>query len=485
MQRKFALKTIPVVLLIFAIIAVLKSSIYHSSMIVGNDLLWHIEYGKYFINHYTLPTGDWLTWTSTDQPYQITQWLGELLLTMPYYFGGSQYLAITVAAIGCSTLLFSWRTAIVYIKNPVLALLIAIVTIFPIFTLNSRPQLFGFTAFSALVWVLTVWVEKKERWTLFAMPLIMIFWVNVHGSFVVGLAYIAALGGGAWLFTYAKLNGRFMDSVRFHGPLALASFAAIFAVLINPYGWRAFEAVAKISQLETSKSGVISEWAATSLTTMHGESFFIISFCILVSIAMAKERPDAKTIIGFIGTAYFGLSADRQTFFALIAMVPFFAKSMCASEMEILFNQKLAIHIKPLRAVLVLCLSVSLSFFVHSGIEKHIEDRFTQSYPVKAIAFLNKNNIEGKLFNKIEYGGYIESVGRKPFIDGRLDLFGDEMVIGTINALNGKPGWDKFLAKYNPDLYVLDNTDPLKELLILKSGCEYIYMDDFHSVIKC
>lgn len=487
MKIFFTHRAIPVVLLVFAVVAILKASIYHPSYIVGNDLFWHIEYGKYFISHRALPAGDWLTWTSADKPYQITQWLGELLLTIPVYWGGSQALSITVALVGCLTLFFSWRTAALYIENSVLALGAALFTLFPLFTLNARPQLFGFAAFAALVLVLITWFVRKERWTLFAMPLIMVIWVNVHGSFIVGVLYIAALGGGAWLATFAELRGegRFVQSVRVHGPLAIASFAAIFAALINPYGWRAFESVVMIAQLETTRSDVIAEWAATSMTTMHGVSFFAIFFCILFSMVMAKERPDWKTVMAFIGTAYFGLSADRQTVFALIAMVPFLASSLKSSALEALFDQKIDVRTTPLKALLVLALGLAAGWLVHAGIEKHIQKNFSEIYPEKAMAFLDQNNIQGKLFNKIEFGGYIESIGRKPFIDGRLDLFGDEMVLGSIDALNGKPGWDTFLAKYNPDLFVLDNLDPLNELLILKSGCKSIYGDTFHSVIKC
>jgi len=484
-STSFATGAISITFLIFAVVALFRSSLYHSSLIVGNDFFWHLEYGKYFLSHHALPEGDWLTWTSANQPYEITQWLGELLLSIPVHWGGSQFLSITVAAIGCLTLFFSWRTAAIFLENSVLALCVALFTLLPVLTLNARPQLFGFTAFAALVWVMAEWFAGKKRWALFAMPTIMVFWVNAHGSFIVGVAYIAALGGGAWLSTFAEMRWRFLDSVRVHLPLAIASFGALFAALINPYGWRVFESVLMISNLQTTRSGVISEWLATSMTTMHGEIFFSIFFCVLFALAMAKNRPDGKTILGFIGTAYFGLSADRQTFFALIAMVPFFALALKGSALEELFNKKCKTYAKPLQAVLVLAVGSVLAWLVHYSAEKHIQNSFTELYPVKAMAFLEKNNITGKLFNKVEYGGYIESLGEKAFIDGRLDLFGDEMVLGTMNALAGKPGWDLFLAKYNPEIFILDNSDPLKELLQLKSACKPIYSDNFHAVIQC
>ena len=477
--------TLPVVLLVFACVAFLRVSVYHPALLTGNDLFWHLEYGNYILEHGALPTVDWLTWTSAGQPYQITQWLGEVLLALPVKLGGPLLLSITLTAAACLTLFFAWRTAALYVHNPVIALYVALFTIFPVLTLNARPQVFGLTCFSALVWVLAVWLERRERWALWAMSAVMVCWVNLHGSYIIGVVYIAALGGGAWLGTLAEMKGKFFASVHAHLPLAIASFTAIFAVLINPYGWHAFEYVLQISQLETTKSGVISEWAATSLTTGHGQAFFIIFFVALLSMSLAKQRPTLQSMLGFLGTVYFGLQADRQSLIALLALVPYFAQSLQSSWMESELERKLAIYVPLWKGVMVLTIGGGLGYAMHSMSAQHIENNFERMYPVKLMRYLDEKKIDGKIFNKVEYGGYIESLGKKAFIDGRLDLFKDEMALGSFNALNGKAGWQAFLDKYKPDLYILDNEDVLVESLLKTNKCNYIYLDKYHSALQC
>ena len=475
---------VPVFLLIFAFIFAIKSSIFASGGINGGDFLWHIEYGKFISEHHSLPTVDWLTWTNTGKSYLVTQWLGQLLVTLAFTAGGYQATAFLVAVVVCLTFFFSWRTAALYVPNQVLSLLIALFCTQQVLTLNARPQMFGIAAFSALVWVLAVWFERKAKWALFAMPVIMALWVNLHGSYIVGVLYMAALGGGAWLVTFALTKGRFIESVKAHLPLAIACFGAIFAVLLNPYGWHAFEYVYQISQLETTKLGIIAEWAATSLSTGNGQTFFFVTFATIVCIALAKTKPDLKSLLGFIGCVYFGLSADRQTYFASLAMVPFLAKAFRSTRVHDSLSAVMKVKANPLTSAVVLVVAALLAVSIHSSSKTFIEKNVYEVYPVKALDYIEANHLKGKLFNQVEFGGYIESRGHKSFIDGRLDLFGDDMTLGTYHALNGEPGWEKFLAQYKPDLFILTNKAQLKQMLLMSSGHKLIYEDTFHCVIE-
>lgn len=482
--RKPLENSVPITALVFLVIFFLKSAVFAEGGVNGGDFLWHIEYGNYMLERQALPTSDWLTWTSSGQPYQITQWLGELLIAAAFSAGGYQATALIVATNVCITFFFSWKTASVYLKNPMTSLLLALFATQQVIVLNARPQMFGIAAFAALVWVLVVWFEQQKHWALVAMSVIMVAWVNLHGSFIVGLIYIAALGGGAWLGTFAAMKGRFVDSIKTHQWLAVASFGAIFAALLNPYGWHAFEYVFKISQLESTKMSIIAEWVPTSIATANGQMFFFVLLATVVSIALAKERPNLQFMFGFIGTVYFGLAADRQTFFASIAMVPFLARSFKGSALDDFLNKSMSTVTSPISALVVVVSGIVLSCSIHFISQDFIKSKVLELYPIGAINFIRSNNIEGKIFNNIDIGGYIESQGMKPFIDGRLDLFGDEMTFGTFAAIRGEPGWEKFLDKYHPSIFLLKHKHQLKELLLLKGGYSLIYQDNYYCVIK-
>ena len=473
------------VLLVFVCFALLRVSVFHPTLLKGNDFFWHLEYGYYILDNGVLPKTDWLTWTFEGKPYQITQWLGEVLMALAVRLGGPFLLSVTMTASACATLFFAWRTALLYTSHRTLALCLAAFTVFPLLVMSARPQVFGLLAFSMLVWLMAVWFERKAKWALIGMSAVMVLWVNLHGSFIIGVLYIAALGGAAWLATFAEMKGKFVASVRVHWPLAVASFTAIFAVLLNPYGWRAFEYVYKISQLKTTTSGVISEWQATSLTTANGPAFYMIVLTVLMCITFAKHRPTVATMLGFVGTVYFGMQADRQSLIAMLALVPFIAEAVKGTRMEAELGRKLSNAVPVWKAGVAVAVALGASLAMHNLAKDMFVKHHASDYPVQVMQYLDDNNIQGKIFNRLEHGGFISSLGRKSFVDGRLDLFGDDMTFDTYHAALGKPGWEVLIDKYKPDLFVLEKTDVLVELLIKTKGCKTLFSDARFTALSC
>lgn len=474
---------VSIALLVLVTLVIIKAGLYSSGGLFGTDFPWHIEYAKYFMTLHTIPTTDWLTWTHEGKPYSGTQWLGQILIGVPYLIGGYQMSAIVASLAIGGVVFFSWRTALLYIRHPLTALFVALFTTGQMWMLAARPQLFGMVAFSALVWMLAVWFERKERWVLFAMPALMALWVNLHGSYSIGILYIAAVGGGTYIVTITANGGRVIDGIRQHFPLAIASFTSIIATLLNPFGWHAWEYVYDMTKLVTALNGTVGEWLPTSLGTPTGQSFITLVLIVFGTMAASKKRPSLQLLVGFITTVLFGMNAERQTFFAAIALTPFLARSVCSSKLEELLDKQLMSQVSAMTTALILGAACMLYWPIYTSSKQVAETHVQAIFPFKAIQFLDDNKIEGRLFNESIAGGFIESKGRKAFIDGRLDMFGHEMSLGWLNARNGMPGWDKYLAKYNPQIFLLANDAPLKQLLLIQNGYAMIYEDADSSVI--
>ncbi|MBK7669124.1 MAG: hypothetical protein IPJ32_18340 [Sphingobacteriaceae bacterium] len=77
-----------------------------------------------------------------------------------------------------------------------------------------------------------------------------------------------------------------------------------------------------------------------------------------------------------------------------------------------------------------------------------------QSLPVEATAFLNNNNIYGKLLNHLDFGGYMmNNYPEKVFIDGRLELPSQEFFKKYFNSLS-PGGLENLLMEYKPDIII-------------------------------
>ena len=62
-----------------------------------------------------------------------------------------------------------------------------------------RPQLLALPLFALFLAATTIW--QQRRWVFVALPLGMVVWTNLHGSFPLGLALVgSALLGRLWSY---------------------------------------------------------------------------------------------------------------------------------------------------------------------------------------------------------------------------------------------------------------------------------------------
>ena len=83
--------------------------------------------------------------------------------------------------------------------------------------------------------------------------------------------------------------------------------------------------------------------------------------------------------------------------------------------------------------------------------------------PAEALAFAQAQGLTGPVFNDINFGDYLIYVGIAPFIDGRVDMYGDEFVrryadVGEFPALAAQYGFTwAVLSPGNPHVPLLDH----------------------------
>lgn len=84
-------------------------------------------------------------------------------------------------------------------------------------------------------------------------------------------------------------------------------------------------------------------------------------------------------------------------------------------------------------------------------------------YPQQAVAYLQVEQPEGRLFNAYNWGGYL--VWQLPqypvFVDGRTDLYGDEILGQWFQIVRGEPGWRDLLDDWQVSLVLIEPETPL------------------------
>ena len=225
------------------------------------DLAYHLRAGGIFLDTGHIPTSDTFTFTASGADWLNQQWGAQVLLALVDRVGGWTGLfvlrvALVGATFGC--LLAACRARGLDLRRSAWLTIAAFVV--SAVALALRPQLIGMV-FMALTLFLVA-DRRAHPGRLWIVPVVVLVWANVHGSFFLGPVVL----GLAWL---EDLHDGIQDR---HRALRVALVAGA-AALINPFGFGVWGYAAGLStnSFVTSR---ISEWQPTTLRTVPGMLFF-------------------------------------------------------------------------------------------------------------------------------------------------------------------------------------------------------------------
>jgi len=193
------------------------------------DLGFHLKYGKWITEKQEFPKKDISTYTVADHDYTDLHWLFQVILFHVYTLTGYSGLSWFICFI---SLILALLLAIQnqHLRAPlpmtVLLLLISYIIIDP--RIAPRPEMFSFIFLALMIFVLETYLETRHRY-LFLLPVILLFWCNMHSLFILGLMVEAI-----FIFSQTVRNGKPDKRLLFWSG---ASFLTCF---INPYGARGF-----------------------------------------------------------------------------------------------------------------------------------------------------------------------------------------------------------------------------------------------------
>lgn len=443
-----------------------------------NDFWWHLKAGE-LIATGQFPTTNLFTWTlPTDHPYVYQSWLGELLFYWLYQLGGLPLVvccrnllgaaAYSLVAVEAHRRSGSWRLAAVAV------LLAGAMTIN---NFSTRTQNWSWVPFALTLTLLGRYVDTKlsSRWLLL-LPVVMVFWVNLHGAFVLGLGIVGAFVAGETLRRVFKQP----YALGWHRlrPLYIAAAGMATATLVNPQGLGIVQYVATILN-DKAIQGLINEWQTPTPGTLAGNAFYLGVLAVICTFALQRRRPTPTDLLLVVGFAWQAFSGVRSVVWFGLAVMPIMVGAVASTRSPLagtltpsprergggtLPNFALA----ALLATLVVALQPwfkPLLPLPQPYVELHapvpgaplLFDRLT---PVAAVEHLREQPCAGPLFNELGYGSYIAWAlypSTRSFIDPRIELFPYELWLDYV-ALNDGRDLPALLDRYRIDCVFLDRT---------------------------
>ena len=234
------------------------------------DLWGHLDFGRWIVEHQTLPTHDPFAASPTDTPVLNAAWLSQVagygVQTMVgnegLVFGHALLITLTAAAI----MLAVYRRG----TDPRFAVAAgAVMFVLELPLVGTvRPQLFG--QFGAALVVLACSELPKRRHPLIWLPLVGMLWANLHGSILIGLAilgcYALSVIFGVWREQRFSLSASLTDARSI--TMAAAVGLLLAGACINPHGPLLLPRILFFG--EHAALAYISEWKALSPASLTG-----------------------------------------------------------------------------------------------------------------------------------------------------------------------------------------------------------------------
>ncbi len=445
-----------------------------------HDFWWHMGTGRLIVQTGEVPTVDSFSYTQAGEEFYNQGWLAQVFLYGLHSLGGVPLILVAqalviVMAYGLLLWLCIQRSGAVRLS--VGLLLLTVLVSFD--NWNVRPQSYALPLFAAYLVILTAWrtgqrIGPFKPGMLWLLPLLMVVWVNLHGSFVLGGALIAMTFVGTWMQRRGKpasassegaaptTDAAAQPSLR---NLFLWGVATAAAMLLNPRGFDVIGYV--LGLLSTSAvTNLVEEWTAPTIRTFTGSLFFLFVLVLVAVLAYAPRPPDLVDMLLAGAFFWLALGAERNIIWFAMIVTPLLVVQTAALRSP----QSGTATRRPFQGVpamnglliglLLLLLLLGLPWVKPAlGLPPQIGSLLSPDTPVAAVdAMQSEPQTPEHLFHTIGYGSYLiwAAPDQPVFIDTRIELYPVEQWRDYL-ALNAGTNAETLLAKYEIDGLLLDN----------------------------
>lgn len=464
---------------------------------IDTDTWWQLRAGQDIVQSGTVPKVDSYSFTRDGERwlYPSAAWLSEVqIYAIASAFGlGALNVWVAVLVTVAFAFIYTSLSGGVFLRAFITVLAAATAAVY----WAARPYMWSFV-FTALF----LWILEQERWgkrrRLLVLPLVMLVWVNSHPGFAVGFILLAIYFVDrvlSWLDTrWMPRQGLGVKRKDLRAAwdawgqrYALAAVGMVLAACVNPAG----PAMLRYP-FDTVSIGVlrdlIQEWQSPDFHQPNVLPFAVLLLATLAVLALSRKRIAAADLLLVLVFGGMSLLAGRNiALFALTAPIVLTRHAApLAAEMNKKFNLSKPSKQKPFKgqgALHAAMLAVLLIAVVYKGslvlptaaVQRAIEPHV----PHGAVEYIKAHNPPGAIFNSYNWGGYLiwNTRERPVFVDGRTDLYGDELLGEWLSIVSADEGWQQKLERWNVRLVLLEPSWALTKVLP-GAGWKLLYQDD-------
>lgn len=281
-----------------------------SRPISDNSFLTHLATGRLILERGSVPDTDPYSLFGSGLAWTVQSWLASVVYATLDRLAGGWSIRVLNGLLAVAIVAGLWRLTRATTQLVVRLMLVSVVLLIGTYLWPPRPLLFGLVA---MVITLEVVQGLRARWWL--VP-VFALWVNLHGSFVLGLALLGAVVVGA------AIDNRSLPRAELAA--VGAALAGCLGALVSPVGWRLlwfpFHMMDRGEALDR-----VSEWASPSFRSPV-EQLFLVPLILMVVAASRRAR--WRCLVPAVGFFVGGLLAVRNLGLASLVVVALVAPAL-------------------------------------------------------------------------------------------------------------------------------------------------------------
>lgn len=457
---------------------------------VDPDLWWHLRTGQWIVESHSIPHSDPFSFTRAGHAWISHEWLSEAIFFELYKHGAAAALIVFSAIVTTvGFMLLYLRCLPGGQRRHWAAAAAALGALASAPSWGVRPQMFTF----ALASLLLLLIERGENRPklLFWIPPVFLLWLNLHGGFALGPALLAAYGAGVLLET-ATGNTPWQEARPILIRILFVLIACMALVPLNPSGTHLYR-----YPLDTLRSpgmrSFIAEWRSPDFHASLYRPLLLLWLLLLIALASARSRLQGRVIVPLLLTAFAALDASRHIPIFVLVAIPVIAAALPFSSPSASRRRPTSWRFRPAFGALAIILMALFALAKWTTLARNQNARLAQIFPRDAVEFLRTNSFpvnalsqNAKLFVYYDWGGYaIYNLypRYRVFVDGRADLYGDDLMRDSIRTLiDLRSGWQGILNRWQIETILVPPSCALAQALLFDRHWHPTFSDS-HAVI--
>ncbi len=488
---------------LYPIIALLLILIMAVRTPLDTDMWWHLRAGEETLLNQEVYSVDTFSFTREGSAWINHSWLSQVVMFLTFKAGNYYGLSIWVGTCAVLAMFF------VYLQMKGHPLLRSAVLLFAAVVSSvvwsPRPQIHSLVLFSLLSYLIFQYKRTKNSGYLIGSLPIFILWGNLHGGYVLGIIFMGSVIVGELLNKIFFIESSESLSWRQMGIFAIFIMGGFLVVLINPFGLDMWRIPFNTVGVETLQN-VISEWASPDFHQAFQQPMLWMMLGVFSLIGLSQKSIDGAELIPLIVFSWAALTARRNFGpFALVA-APIFSRYLAGvienwldvAKQKLQWVEKFLDktnqnnqELKPgfknlLNCVIIGFLLVGVGWKIVKVNEREFVLQAERGiFPVDAVEWLGSSGITGNIFNDYNWGGYlIWNLRDNPvFVDGRTDLFGDEILNDYLSIMSPQSNLPENLDEYQINLVLVKSDTDIARAL-QNTGWKIEYQDSISVLIE-